>query len=300
MHCRITWQGSRFDPCQVSDQKLWPCGWMTSNFGDILPSWPRHQSDLWTGPGFCCFLLRRWRATFHVCLYTYHAMFGCSKVTRMLKLHLIIWRFCPFNMPSSIAHRTRTNIGIMKEYLICFKSAKNVTSNMIQVLQYLGLYSISPLFYNVPITPCMTKTPDTKREQMWCGTRAQIIGEASRYIIQHKISISLSPYTSLHLGLALSLKQTYIRERQAAPLSLNISCLQPTDWSSLLSLWYFPRQMLSSWLTFERHPGSLACRVWRNGSFQLLLTVWHRKSVGRWAVWGQQRYIHWLPPVLLT
>lgn len=86
------------------------------------------------------------------------------------------------------------------------------------------------------------------------------------------------PFPLYQIGLALSLKQAYIRGRQVGPLSLNISCPQPTDGSSSLSVWYFPQQMLSSWVTFERHPGSLACRAWRNGSFQLLFIVWRRRS----------------------
>lgn len=49
------------------------------------------------------------------------------------------------------------------EYLICFQSAKNAASSIIQVLHHLGMYSITPLSYSVPITPSLTETPDIKR-----------------------------------------------------------------------------------------------------------------------------------------
>lgn len=103
--------------------------------------------------------------------------------------------------PSSIAHPTRTNISIVIEYLICFQSAKNVPSSIIQILYHKGMYRITPLSHNVPITPSLTETPDTKREQTCCGTGAEIIGEASPwYILQHtKLAPTFSPYTSLHL-----------------------------------------------------------------------------------------------------
>lgn len=147
-------------------------------------------------------------------------MFGRSKVTWILDLHLIIQHpsihpSSPFILPSSTAHRTSTNIGIMMEYLICFQSAKQVLSKS---YNHLGMYSIPPLSYNVPITPSLAETPDTKREQMCCGPGAEIIGEASRwYIIQHKICINLSPYTSLHLiDRSGSLIKTGLHQRTAS------------------------------------------------------------------------------------
>ena len=70
----------------------------------------------------------------------------------------------------------------MKEYVICFQFAKNIASSIIQVVYHLGMYSIVPLSYSAPITPSLTETPDTKREQTWFGTAAEIIGEASTMI----------------------------------------------------------------------------------------------------------------------